>query len=134
LYNKDVELCSMMILRCESMYIRCYYLEWQQRRCPVKINIMTVIVNMGFGPMAPVAFGAYSPHRPKVAGMRPVGYSLHGPPPSPMPRRRSNPGSDARRRSPDVILGFAELRRVWSLLSHLYIPVSLSLLFRQSLL
>jgi len=61
--------------------------------------------------------------RPKAAGMRPVACGPHGPPPAPMPRSRSSSGSDARHRSPDVILGFAE----YALLSHIYLPVFLFL-------
>jgi len=67
--------------------------------------------------------GAYSPHRPKVAGMSPVACGPHGPPSASMPRRRSSPGSDARHRSPDVILGFAE----YGLSFPIYLPVFLSL-------
>jgi hypothetical protein len=74
--------------------------------------------------------GAYSPQRPKAAGMRPVACGPMGRHQPSMPRSRSSPGSDARHRSPDVILGFAE----YALLSHIYLPVFLSLLFRQSLL
>ena len=61
--------------------------------------------------------------RPKAAGMRPVACGPHGLPPAPMPRSRSIPGSDAWHRSPDVIHGFAE----YALLSHIYLPVFLSL-------
>jgi len=67
--------------------------------------------------------GAYSTQRPKAAGMRPVACGPHRPPPAPMPRRRSSPGSDARHRSPDVILGFAE----YALSFPISMPVSLSL-------
>jgi hypothetical protein len=67
--------------------------------------------------------GGYSPHRPKAAGMKPVACGLHGPPPAPMPRRRSRPGSDARHRSPDVMLGFAEN----ALSFPIYFPVVLAL-------
>ena len=52
--------------------------------------------------------GAYSPHRP---------------PPAPMPRSRASPGGDARHRSPDVILGFAE----YALFFPIYICLSFSL-------
>jgi len=67
--------------------------------------------------------GAYSPRRPKAAGMRPVACGPHEPPPAPIPKSRASPGSDARHWSPDVILGFAE----YALLSHIYLPVFLSL-------
>ena len=67
--------------------------------------------------------GAYSPQRSKAAGMRPVACGPHGQPPAPMPMSRASPGCDARHRSPDVILGFAE----YALLSHIYLPVFLSL-------
>jgi hypothetical protein len=67
--------------------------------------------------------GAYSLRRPKAAGMRPVAGGPHRPPPAPMPKSRASPGSDAWHRSPDVILGFAE----YALLSHIYLPVFLSL-------
>jgi hypothetical protein len=53
--------------------------------------------------------------RPKAAGMRPVACG-------PMPRSRSSPGSDARHRSLDVILGFAEYARF-----PIYICLSFSL-------
>jgi hypothetical protein len=72
--------------------------------------------------------GAYSPRRPKAAGMRPVTCGPHGPPPGPMPRSKASPGSDARHRSPDVILGFALFFPI------IFACLSLSLLFRQSLL
>ena len=42
---------------------------------------------------------------------------------SSMPKSRASVGSDALSRSPDVILGFAE----YALLSHIYLPVFLSL-------
>jgi hypothetical protein len=59
---------------------------------------------------------------PKAAGMRPEACGPHGPPPAPMPRSRSSPGSDARHRSPDVTLGFAEYARF-----PIYICLSFSL-------
>jgi len=67
-----------------------------------------------------------------AAGIRLVACGPHGPPPAPIPRSRASPGSDARHRSPNVILGFAE----YSLFFPIYICLffSLSLLFRQSLL
>jgi len=58
--------------------------------------------------MACEAFWGSQPHRPKAAGMRPGACGPQGPPPAPVPRRRSSPGSDARHRSPDLIHGFAE--------------------------
>jgi hypothetical protein len=61
--------------------------------------------------------------RPQAAGMRPVACGAHGPPPAPMPRSKSSPGSDARHRSPDVILGFAEYARFFPI----YICLSFSL-------
>jgi len=67
--------------------------------------------------------GAYSPRRPKAAGMRPVACGPHVPPPTPMLRSRASPGSDARHWSPDVILGFAE----YALSFPIYLPVFLSL-------
>ena len=70
--------------------------------------------------------------RPKAAGMRPVACGPHGPPPSPMPRNRSSPGSDARHRSPDMILGFTEYALFFPI--YICLSFSLSLLFRQSLL
>jgi len=65
------------------------------------ILILFRIVGTGFGPVAFVVW-------PKAAGMRPVACGPHGPPPAPMLRSRASPGSDARHRSPDVILGEAE--------------------------
>jgi hypothetical protein len=62
--------------------------------------------------------------------MRPVACGPRGPLPAPMPRSRSSPGSDARHWSPHVILGFAEYARFFLI----YICLSFSLLFRQSLL
>jgi len=50
---------------------------------------------------------------------------------SPMPRSKSSPGSDARHRSPDVILGFVEYALSFPI--YLCLSLSLSLLFRQSL-
>jgi len=47
----------------------------------------------------------------------------HGLPLAPMLRRRSSPGSDARHRSPDVILGFAK----YALFYPIYLCLSLSL-------
>ena len=55
--------------------------------------------------------------------MRPVACCPHGPPPAPMLKSQSSPGSDARNWSPDVILGEAE----YALLSHIYLSVFLSL-------
>jgi hypothetical protein len=60
---------------------------------------------------------------PKATGMRPVACGPLGPPPAPMPRSRSCPGSDARRRSPDVILGEAE----YAFSLPIYLCLSLSL-------
>ena len=58
--------------------------------------------SMRFGPMADMAIRGLQPHRPKAAVMRPVDYSCHGPPPAPLPRRRSSSGGDARHRSQHV--------------------------------
>jgi len=69
---------------------------------------------------------------PKAAGLRPVACGPHGPPPAPMPRSRASPGSDARDRSPDVILGFAEYALSFPI--YICLSFSFSLLFRQSLL
>jgi len=49
-------------------------------------------VSMRYGPMADMAIGCLQPYRPKAAGMRSVDYNRHGPPPAPVPRRRSSPG------------------------------------------
>ena len=64
--------------------------------------------------------------------MRPVACGPHGPPPAPIPRSRASPGSDARHRSPDVILGFAEYALFFPI--YICLSFSLSLLFGQSLL
>ena len=78
------------------------------RRC--RMNMPEQIVGTEFNPMA---------------------CGPHGPPPAPMPRSRASPGSDARHRSSDVILGFAEYA---SSFPYIFACLSLSLLFRQSLL
>jgi hypothetical protein len=51
---------------------------------------------------------AYSPHPPKAAGMMPVAYSSHGPPPTPMQRRRPSLRSNTRHQALGVILGKAK--------------------------
>jgi len=80
-------------------------------------------VGMGFGQVASGRLGAYSPHRPKAPGMRPVACGLHELQPAPMPRMRSSAGSDARHRVPVMILGFAE----YGLSFPIYMPIFLSL-------
>jgi len=76
--------------------------------------------------------GAYNPHWPMAAGMTPVACGPLGPPPAPMPRTKSSPGSDARHRPPNVILSFTEYALSFPI--YLCLPFSLSLFFRQSLL
>jgi hypothetical protein len=97
--------------------------------CPVRTDFS--LVSNGLKSVAPnfiVCWHGIWPDglcgfRPNAAGMRPVAYSPHGPPPAPMPRSRASPGSDARHRSPDVILGFAE----YALFFPIYICLSFSL-------
>jgi len=76
--------------------------------------------------------GAYNPHWPKATGMWPVACGPHRPPLSLMLRRWSSPGSDARHRSPDVILDEAEYALFFAI--YICLSFSLSLFFRQSLL
>jgi len=64
-------------------------------------------------------------------GFGPMAYSPHWPPPASTPGRRSSPGSDARHRSPDVILGEGEY--FLSFPVYLCLSLSLPLLLRQSL-
>jgi len=71
---------------------------------------------MGFGPVALVVW-------PKAAVMRPVACGPHGPPPAPMMSSRARPSSDARHRSPDVILGFAEYALFFPIYSCLSFPL-----------
>jgi len=71
--------------------------------------------------------GAYSPDGLKLRAWG----RAYGPPPAPMPKSRASPGSDARHRSSDVILGFAKYA---SSFPYIFAYLSLSLLFRQSLL
>jgi len=66
---------------------------------------------------------------PKAAGMRPLACGPHGPPPAPIPRSRSSPGSDARHQSPDVVLGFAK----YTLFFPIYSCLSFSLFALQTI-
>jgi hypothetical protein len=68
----------------------------------------------------------------KRAGMRPVACGPHGLPPAPMLTSKASRGSDARHWFLDVILGFAEYALSFPI--YIYLPFSLSLLFRRSLL
>jgi hypothetical protein len=84
---------------------------------------MRSVAGTGLAPSLVWRSGAYSPQRPQAAGMRPLVCSPHEPPPAPMLKSRSSPGSDARHRSPDVILGFAE----YAFSFPIYIRLSFSL-------
>jgi len=102
---------------CLMPYRLCALTSAQLKRSSVRIMLARDLARWLMWRM-----GAYSPRRPKAAGMRTVASGPHGPPPAPMPRSRASHGSDARHQSPDVILGFAE----YALSFPIYLPVFLS--------